>query len=42
MMSNALIVKLPEGPPINQNDRERLLDFADDFESSEIEPYGCG
>ena len=35
-MSNALIVKLSEGPPINQNDREGLLDLADDLESCEI------
>ena len=35
-MSNALIVKLSQGPPINQNDREGLLDLADDLESCEI------
>ena len=31
VMSNALIVKLSEGPPINQNDREGLLYLADDL-----------
>ena len=36
LMSNALIVKLSEGPPINQNDREGLLDLAADLESCEI------
>ena len=35
-MSNALIVKLSEGPLINQNDCEGLLDLADDLESWEI------
>ena len=36
VMSNASIVKLSEGPPINQNDREGLLDLAADLESCEI------
>ena len=36
MVSNAWIEKLSEGPPINQNDREALLDLADDLESCEI------
>ena len=36
VVSNAWIEKLSEGPPINQNDREALLDLADDLESCEI------
>ena len=36
MVSNAWIEKLSEGPPINLNDREALLDLIDDLESSEI------
>ena len=35
VVSNAQIEKLSEGPPINQNDREALLDLADDLESCE-------
>ena len=30
------INKLSEGPPINLNDHEALLDLADDFESCEL------
>ena len=36
VVSNAWIEKLSEGPPITQNDREALLDLADDLESCEI------
>ena len=36
VVSNAWIEKLSEGPPINLNDREALLDLADDLESCEI------
>ena len=36
VVSNAWIEKLSEGPPISQNDREALLDLADDLESCEI------
>lgn len=36
VVSNAWIEKLSNGPPINQNDREALLDLADDLESCEI------
>ena len=36
VVSNAWIERLSEGPPINQNDREALLDLADDLESCEI------
>ena len=36
VVSNAWIEKLSEGPPIKQNDREALLDLADDLESCEI------
>ena len=36
VVSNAWIEKLSERPPINQNDREALLDLADDLESCEI------
>ena len=36
VVSNAWIEKLSEGPPINQNDCEALLDLADDLESCEI------
>ena len=36
VVSNAWIEKLSEGPPIDQNDREALLDLADDLESCEI------
>jgi len=36
MVSNAWIDKLSEGPPINLNDHEALLDLADDFESCEL------
>ena len=36
VVSNAWIEKLSEEPPISQNDREALLDLADDLESCEI------
>ena len=36
VVSNAWIEKLSEGPPINLNDREALLNLADDLESCEI------
>ena len=36
VVSNAWIEKLSEGLPISQNDREALLDLADDLESCEI------
>ena len=36
VVSNACIEKLSEGPPINLNDREALLDVADDLESCKI------
>ena len=36
VVSNAWIEKLSEGPPISLNDREALLDLADDLESCEI------
>ena len=36
VVSNAWIEKLSEGPPIDQNDREALLDLADDLESCEV------
>ena len=43
MVSNAWIEKLSEGPPINQNDCEVLLDLADDLESCKITlAHGCG
>jgi len=35
-VSNAWIEKLSEGPPINLNDYEVLLDLADDLESCEL------
>ena len=36
VVSNAWNEKLSEGPPINQNNREALLDLANDLESCEI------
>ena len=36
VVSNAWNDKLSEGPPINLNDREALLDLADDLESCEL------
>ena len=41
MVSNAWIEKLSEGPPINQNDREALLNLAEIWKAV-ISPYGCG
>ena len=41
-MSNAWIEKLSEGPAINLNDPEALLDLADDLENCQNHPYGCG
>ena len=41
MVSNAWIEKLSEGPPINQNDREALLNMAEIWKAVKS-PYGCG
>ena len=37
VVSNAWNDKLSEGPPINLNDREALLDLADDLESCRLQ-----